>query len=397
MSGGGTATSAAEEPALRGCRVIELAHAIAGPQCAQILADHGADVVKIEPREGETARSALPMADDESLYFASHNRGKRSLVLDLKSPEGLEILLALARRADILITNYTVGVPSRLGWSYRRLSEINPRLIYAHISGFGFDGEGRERRAIDGLIQSMSGVPDCTGDPDQQPTLVGTFIADHIAAYHAAIGILMAMVRRERTGEGAFVDVSMLGAYSVTAAHEVGAATARLPRSRTGNRVPTAFADTFKASDGYIFLCPYGQAKWDDFVRAIGANGELGHLDYFTAVTTERDYAESVVAEWCLARTRDEVLSTMTALKVPCGPVWSVAENVADALAAGDPRVVTVRAPGGGLVHVPGPVTRVGLDSDPSRRVVPQLGEHSDEVLAEVGCPPAHRPEKARW
>lgn len=369
------------DSALQGIRVLELTHAIAGPQCGQILADHGADVLKVEPTTGDFTRDAQPLVDGESLYFACHNRGKRSVQLDLKAESGLQVLHSLVSDADVLITNYTVDVPSRLGWDYATLERLNPRLVMVHITGFGSTGPDRDLRAYDGIIQAMSGIPELTGPPDGDPVLVGAYLADHLAAYQATMAVLFALQRRARTGRGAFVDVSMLEAYMATLAHEVGEALAGRPRPRAGNRVPTAFADTFPAADGHVFLAPIGEDCWQRFCQALGRDDWVSGLDYASAVADRRLEAEAGVRAWCAERTRDQIAELMRQWRVPSGPVRTVEEAGRHAVASGRTSLAQVRTPTGRPLIVPGPVARVGLSGSLRRDQVPALGEHTDEVL----------------
>jgi crotonobetainyl-CoA:carnitine CoA-transferase CaiB-like acyl-CoA transferase len=382
--GGASDGGVTDDSALAGIRVIELTHAIAGPQCGQILADHGADVIKVEPATGDVSRGARPYVEDESLYFACHNRGKRSVVLDLKSEPGLADLFALAAGADVLLTNYTADVPLRLGWDYAAVREVNPGLIMVHITGFGTTGPDREARAYDGIIQGMSGIPELTGPPDVPPVLVGAFLADHLAAYQATMAVLFALQRRARTGRGAFVDISMLEAYSATLAHEVGEALAGRSRPRAANRVPTAFANTFLAADGYVYLAPLGEDRWRAFSSAIGREDWIGQLDYDAAVTDRRDEAEQEVSAWCAGRSRHEVTEIMRACGVPAGPVRTVAEAGRYALDSGRDTLMQVRSPEGQSFTVPAPIARVGLTDSPRRNEVPGLGQHTDGVLGEL-------------
>lgn len=378
------ASGAGADSALEGIRIVELTHAIAGPQCGQILADHGADVIKVEPATGDMSRNARPHVDGESLYFACHNRGKRSIVLDLKAPDGLLALHDLAADADVLLTNYTVDVPTRLGWDYATLQKLNPGLVMVHITGFGSTGPDRGLRAYDGIIQSMSGIPELTGSADSGPVLVGTFLADHLAAYQATMAVLFALHRRTRTGLGGFIDVSMLEAYSAPLAHEIGEALAGRTRPRSANRVPTAFANTFRAADGYVYLAPLGQDQWQVFSRAIGQEAWIGRLDYDAAVAERRAEAEATVSAWCAARSRAEVAEAMTSAGVPHGPVRTVAEAGCHALGNGRAALTQVRSPDGRSFTVPGPVAQVGLTRATRRQEVPVLGEHTAEVLAEL-------------
>lgn len=258
--------------ALDGIRVLELGHAISAPHCAQILGDHGADVIRIEPPGGDRTRAALPVEGGDSLYFAAHNRGKRSVVIDLKHRRGLDILLALADTADVLVTNYSAGVPDRLGMGYGVLSKRNPRLVFVHITGFGSRGAGSDYGAYDGIIQAMSGVPSLTGQPGGPPVFTGAFVADHLAATQAAVGALLGLSRRGVTGTGSYVDICMLEGYLTTLAHHVGSALdVGEVRDANGNMVPTAFANTFPASDGLVYLAPLAPAAWQALCTVIDA------------------------------------------------------------------------------------------------------------------------------
>src|SRR5215469_3400807 len=183
---------------LEGIRVLEFGHAISAPHCCQLLADHGADVVKVEPLTGDTARLALPVRDGVSLYFAAHNRGKRSLAVDLRQERGRGVLERLAERADVVVTNYSARAAEQLGLTGPALHAINARLVFVHVTGFGNQGAFRDHGAYDGVIQAMSGVPSVTGAAGD-PTLVGVFVPDHLAAYQAAFAVMLALEERRRT------------------------------------------------------------------------------------------------------------------------------------------------------------------------------------------------------
>lgn len=375
------------EGSLDGIRVLELGHAIAAPHCAQILADHGADVIRVEPPGGDRTRGALPVADGDSLYFAAHNRRKRSVILDLKDPRGRDIFLALADRTDIVVTNYSAGVPDRLGIGYTVLSTRNPRLIFVHITGFGSDGPARDFGAYDGIIQAMSGVPSITGDPGGPPVFAGAFVADHLAAMQATVGALLALTRRSVTGTGGYVDISMLDGYMSTLAHHVGAAldTSEFPAAN-GNRVPTAFANTFPAADGYVYLAPLAPDAWRAFCRVIDAPSWIVDSEPRWRILDGRSDIERVVSEWTSRRTRHDIVGTLRAARVPCGPVNDVAEAVTDAVHHGRSNPVTaVQMPSGRRWHVPSAEIRLGSSSTERVPTVPAPGEHSAEILAELG------------
>lgn len=371
-------------PPLDDIRVIEVGHAIAGPHCAQILADHGADVIKVEPHGGERGRGAPPYAGAESVYFACHNRGKRSICLDLKDPAGLEALLALCDTADVLLTNYSAGVPARLGFSYEELSARNPRLIYAHITGFGTDTDMRETRAYDGVIQSMSGIPYLTGPPDGEPVLAANFPADHVAAYHATMAILLALVGRERHDVGAYLDIPMFDSYFATISTDVDDVKRGRPRTRTGNKVLTGFQDTFKTQDGEVFIAPLGFGAWERFCTAVGHDDWREAVSYEQALGPRRDELQAAIGTWTAARTTEGVLAAMLEADIACGPVKTVSEAVETVIEMGRGMVMTVTTGDGTEVNVPGPPLQYGLANHRRARHVPALGADTESVLAEL-------------
>ena len=375
----------ATQSSLNGIRVIELTHAIAGPQCGQILADHGADVIKVEPPNGELARNAYPHLNDESVYFSCHNRGKRSIVLDLKIPEGMSAFRQLVKSADAVLTNYTVDVPKKLGWDYEELKKLNKSIVMAHITGFGSTGPDRSLRALDGIIQAMSGIPNFSGTPQSGPMFAAAFVADHVASYHAALGIMFALYKRNLTGQGEFVDISMLDAYASTSAHAIGTSLAGDPPRPVGNRIATSFGNTFTASDGFIFLSPIGTVMWDKFCVAIGRDDWVEIMPYESAIFQYRDETEQVINEWCSVRTRAEIARILSECGVPCGPVQSPREYAQHAIQIDSGGVVEVSTPSRQRFMVPGPIAPVGLTAAKNRWQVPEVGEHTNEILEELG------------
>jgi CoA:oxalate CoA-transferase len=382
--------------ALSGTRVLELGHAISAPHCAQILADQGADVIRIEPPGGDRTRGALPVVDGDSFYFAAHNRNKRSVIVDLKSGRGREVFTRLADTADIIVTNYSAGVPDRLGIGYDALSASNPRLVFVHITGFGSSGPAREYGAYDGIIQAMSGVPSLTGAPGGPPTFVGAFVADHLAAMQAALGAVLALNRRAATGEGGYVEISMLDGYLSTLAHHVGTAVdlGEVPAAE-GNQVPTAFANTFPAADGFVYLAPLAPAAWRAFCTVIEAPPHVTDSDPRWRIHEGRAEVEGVVRAWTAGRPRKEIIDLLRAARVPCGPVNDVAEAVSDPVHEGRDPVMSVLMPSGRRVHVPGPQVRLGEPRPAQPAPVPAAGQHTAQVLAELGYGPRELDELA--
>lgn len=374
----------ADATALGGIRVLELTHAIAGPQTGQILADHGADVIKVEPPGGELARMAFPVEGEDSVYFAAQNRGKRSVVLDLKNPDGLATLLRLVEDADVVVTNYSAEVPDRLGWGFEALKAVNPSIIMVHITGFGSTSPDRSLLAFDAIIQCMSGIPDITGLPDGDPTLVGTFVADHLTAYRASMSVLMALRMRDVDPQAQFVDVDMLSTYMRLLAHDVHESLEGRPARRDGNRAPVSIGNTHRTMDGFVHLAPVGFGKWPAFCREIGREDWAQSLSYEDAVLVARDDVDEFVAAWCRTRTSAEILERMARLAVPAGPVRELADAVRRLDERGDESIVRVTSPTGHAIAAPGPMTPVGLSRSGRRLRIPRVGEHTDEVLAEL-------------
>jgi CoA:oxalate CoA-transferase len=380
--------------ALQGVRVLELGHAISAPHCAQVLADHGAEVIRIEPPGGDRTRWALPVIEQDSLYFAAHNRGKRSVIINLKEPRGRELFLELADTADVVVTNYSARVPDQLGIGFETLRERNPRLIFVHITGFGTAGAGRDYGAYDGIIQAMSGVPSLTGEPGGPPVLVGAFVADHLAALQASVGVLLALARRAATGTGGFIEVSMLDGYFSTLAHHVASAVdLGLTPAANGNQVQTAFANTFPAADGFVYLAPLAPHAWQSLCRVIGAPAWMADSEPRWRIGEGRIEIERVVRDWTVTRPREQIIGELRAVGVPCGPVNNVAEAVTDPVQTGREPIATVRMPSGRLLHVPGPEVRLGPVADEDAdapqaeqiRVVPPAGADTAQVLAALG------------
>ena len=366
--------------ALAGIRVLELTHAIAGPHCGQILADRGADVIKVEPPGGDFSRSARPIRNGESIYFSCHNRGKRSVVLDLKSGDARADFDRLIAQSDIILTNYAADVPARLGWDYDQLKDRFPRLVFVHITGFGRQSEDRAKRAYDGIIQSMSGIPASTGWSDSAPTLTSAFVADHIASYSAALGAMFALRERDRTGRGGLVDISMLDSYAASSAHFIERALSGDEPRPSGNRVATAFGNTFRTLDGAVYLAPLGTEKWRVFCGLIGRADWVTDMPYQTMVDHRRDEAEDYVAMWCATRSTQQIVDLMNDRGLPCGPVLTSRQYAERAIASGV--AVDVTSPDGQTFVVPGPFGGdVGLARHDRSRAVPAVGADGDQVL----------------
>ncbi|MGH3242446.1 MAG: CaiB/BaiF CoA transferase family protein [Spirillospora sp.] len=364
-------------------RVLEFGHYIAGPFCSQILADQGADVIKVEPPEGDASRGAETLSYND-VYFHALNRNKRSVMLDLKSDAGQDALVTLLRSADVVVTNYAVGIPERLGFGYARARDVNPRLVYVHASGFGNDSPYAKRPAFDGIIQAMSGLVHLTGEPDGTPMQAGLFVPDHVTGLYAALAVMFGLSRRHTTGEGSFTDLSMLDSM-MSLLGPCLAEAVQLGQSpmRVGSKVRRSYAGTYTAADGYVYLAPMTLRMWTALAAVVDAPDLL---PYFTTPATDtrldhRDELDRTIETWTRAHTVAEVVARMGDVGVPCSPIFSV-----DTLAS-DPHVrhrAMVRSipleNGDGEVIVPGsplPVIDTAFTTGP-----PSIGQHTKEILA---------------
>ncbi|MFL5417132.1 MAG: CaiB/BaiF CoA transferase family protein [Myxococcales bacterium] len=363
--------------------VLDLTRVRAGPTCVRQLADWGANVVKIEPPEHLVA-SVPPGGPREGPDFQNLHRNKRSLTLDLKSKDGVEVLRRLAARADVVVENFRPDVKTRLGIDYPVLSKVNPRLVYASISGFGQDGPYRDRPGVDQIAQGMGGLMSITGEPGRGPMRVGIPIADLTAGLFAALGILVALFEREESGKGQEVQTSLLQSQIFMLDFQASRwLNAREVPKQAGNNHPTSIpTGVFKTSDGHINVAAVGGTMWERLCHAIGAEALLTDPAYATAAarSKNRDALNAVLDTYFVQRPGAEWVEKLNAAGVPCGPIYSMDQVFAD------PQVEHL-----GIVQSLDRLRVVGqpmtLGRTPSRLVgkPPGRGEHSSEVLREAG------------
>ncbi|WP_127142999.1 CaiB/BaiF CoA transferase family protein [Pelagibacterium montanilacus] len=382
-------TSHPAAASLSGLKVLDLSRFIAGPHCAMVLADLGADVVKIErPKGGDDTRLLGPYLEQESIYFMMFNRNKRSMTLDFRNPRSQDLLRDLVREADIVIENFRPGTMEKMGCGWETLREINPRLIMARLSGFGQNNSKSGEPCFDGIAQAMMGLMDLTGHPDEGPSMAGTFIVDYVTALHATIGILSALEHRHQTGKGQMVDVSLIGGATsllMTAIPEY----LRLGRTmtRSGNRDRYAApANTFQARDGvWVHVVAGNDAHFPRFARMIG-KPELLEDNRFSSLDARMknvDAIEAIAAEWMAGLTADEALAALNTAELPSARVRTVAEVADDPFMREAGHLVDIEHPKAGTVTMHG--ITVGLSDAPGsvRMPPPQLGAHTQEVLSE--------------
>ncbi len=376
---------------LEGCRVIELAHIMAGPVCGLMLADMGADVVKVEKATGDdTRRSVPPDIQGESAAFMMMNRNKRGIVLDLKHPQGKSALLRLIKDADVLIENYRRGTLERLGLGYETLSSHNPGLIYCEISGFGRTGPYAERGGFDLIAQGMSGLMSITGEGEGRPPVkVGAPVSDITAGILGAMGVAAAYARRLQTGEGQRVDTSLFEAAIVQTYWQsaITFATGVSPGPMGSAHPLNAPYQAFRTADGWINIGAANQANWERLVKLIGVP-ELRVDPRFS--TNDRRMANRPVLEDTLNRvfsvqTTAYWLDVLQAGGFPAGPVLSIAEMQQDPQALARDMVVETMHPLAGRVSTLGLPVKFHGTPGGVRRPAPLLGQHTREVLAELG------------
>jgi crotonobetainyl-CoA:carnitine CoA-transferase CaiB-like acyl-CoA transferase len=371
---------------LDGVRVLDLSHALAGPYCTMLLGDLGADVIKIEPPSGDQARKwGPPFIDGEAAYFLSVNRNKRSVVLDLKRPEGRKSADALAMQADVVVENFKPGAAARLGLGAHELQARKPLLVYASISGFGQNQP--QLAGYDQIAQGTSGMMSVNATPDGPPIKVGIPIGDISAGMFAAHAILASLVERARTGRGRYIDIALNDALLALFTYQAGRlfATGQEP-SREGNHHATiAPYGTFAVSDGFINIAVATDVQYLRFCEAIGAP-ELATDPRF-GTNPQRQALRSQLIREIEARLRDgtraEWLARFEKQGIPAGPIQDMAEAFESPLATARNMRVVIDHPVAGRISQVGAPWKLDAQSSPIRRPPPLLGEHTAEVLHE--------------
>ncbi len=374
---------------LSGITVLDLSRVLAGPYAAMLLSDLGATVIKIEqPSAGDEARGFGPFIDGVSGYFVSVNRGKLGVTLDLKHPRGREVFLRLAQKADVLVENFRGGTMDRLGIGYGTLSEINPRLIYLSLTGFGRTGPRATDPAYDMIIQGMSGIMSVTGEPSGRPVRVGTSIGDLSAALFGVIGVALALFRRERTGVGGLVDIAMLDSlFSLLENAVMRASIEGAPPGPLGTRHSTiAPFDVYPTKDGAMVLCAGNDVLWGKFLDAAKRPGLKDDARFSSNRLRCENVGEmtAVIAGILAERTTAEWLEILRAADVPAGPLNTVADAMHDAQIAARGMLTDIVQPGAGTFWVAGSPVRIDNEPPAAPKPAPALGEHTEQVLKDM-------------
>jgi formyl-CoA transferase len=379
------------EQALAGVKVLDLTQFEAGPSCTEMLAWLGADVIKVEaPKMGEQGRWLLTEKQGvDSHYFLLLNANKRSITLNLKSAEGREIFRELVKKADILSENYSLGTLEGLGLGYETLRDLNPRLIYLTIKGFGTSGPYSSYKSFDMIAQASGGAMTLTGFPGTPPLKPGPTIGDTGTGMHAAVGVLAAYIQRQRTGKGQKVELAMQEAVlNFCRVPMMATYVTQKPVPRTGNRLPGILGDIFPCAPGgdddYVFVLCTTPEMWKSLCEAIG-RPELVDDERFINARARAHNLEplaAIVGEWTRQRTKHDVMRILGEAGVPCGKVLDSVELLNDPHLKERGMVVTVNHPVRGAFTMPGCPVRLE-DSPVEVRAAPLLGQHNGEVYGE--------------
>ena len=373
--------------ALDDIRIVDLTRVIAGPYATTLLGDMGAQIIKVElPGRGDDGRYGYPTVEGVPVVFLALNRNKKGITLDLRKPQGAELFRRLVRQADVIVENFAAGTMEKWGFGYDALSEINPRLIYAALSGFGQSGPYAQRTSYDIIAQAMGGLMALSGFPDGPPTRGGGALGDFIGGVFTALGVLCAVHYRDRTGKGQMVDVSNMDAIFSMLDNwpTVYGLTGQLPQ-RMGNRHPfTAPYDCFHAKDGWLVIAVGNSQLFRSLVTAMGMP-DLGRDARFkspNARLERHDEVNRIVGDWVKDRTVAEVMQVLgpEGANVPCAPVMTLDRLVADPHVHARQMVVDVPHDKLGKVPVTGVPLKLSESPGSIEHLGPELGQHNDEI-----------------
>ena len=378
--------------ALEGIRVLDLTRALAGPFCTLMLGDNGADVIKVEiPGTGDDTRKwGPPFIGEESAYYLSINRNKRSLTLNLQDAQAQEVFMKLAKDIDVVVENFTPGVMGRFGLDYDAVKAVSPKVVYCSISGFGQDGPYRNRPAYDQIMQGVGGLMSITGEPDGEPQKIGIAVTDIGAGMWSAFAIMAALHHREKSGEGQYIDISMLDAQVAWLTYQAAFffANGEAPK-RMGAAHPTLVPyQAFMCNDGkYINVAVGSERIWGRFCQGMGREDLKDHPDYATnsVRVNHRGAMVSMLQDIFLTRPVAEWVEDLQAANVPCGPINDLADVFADPQVLARNMYLEMPHPTLGSIKQTGLPIKFSLTPGGLDRHPPLLGEHNQEILQSLG------------
>lgn len=374
---------------LTGVRVLDLSRVLAGPYCTMMLADYGADIVKIEPpKVGDDSRAFGPFVGKESAYFMSLNRNKRSMVLNFKNPAEVDLFREMVKHADVVVENYRPGTMEKFGLGYEELKAINPKIIYAACSGFGHSGPYQYKPAYDIIVQAMGGIMSITGPESGEPTRVGASVGDVIAGMFTAYGVMLALYHREKTGDGQKVDVGMLDCQVAILENAIAryVTSGNVP-TPLGNRHPsiTPFA-SFTSKDGHIIVGAGNDRLWVKLCNILGkpeliADSRFDTNGHRTANVNElTDILNAIFKQ----KTTDEWMEALETAELPCAPINTVDKIVNDPQIKARNMIVEVEHPVAGHLKMPGLPVKLSATPGSVEKAAPLLGQHTAELLKEI-------------
>lgn len=372
--------------ALKDVRILDFTQYLSGPHCTSVLCELGAEVIKIErPVIGEPERKAAPMSPKgESYQFMAYNRGKKSITLNLKNTEGLEIAKKLVTKCDVLVENFAPGVLNRLGLSYEVASKINPGIIYASISGFGQTGPRRDQITFDVVGQAMGGLMSVTGYEGGEPLKVGISLADYMGGYNGVIGILAALHYKIVTGEGQRIDISMQDSiWAMVFPDRADYFDTLVSPKRIGNRLSSSAPfGSYKARDGYVVICTITDGQWHNVLKAIGREDLIDDERFQTRVLRAKNMVdiESIVNKWLSNKTVEEALKIFEEFQVPSSPVPTFEQVANDPQILHRKMIIEAEQPLSGKVKLSGSVYKMSRTPGNRALRIPLVGEHNQEI-----------------
>jgi crotonobetainyl-CoA:carnitine CoA-transferase CaiB-like acyl-CoA transferase len=376
---------------LNGIKVVDLSRFIAGPYCTMKMGDMGAEVIKVEAAgKGDDSRAlGPPFINGESAYYLSFNRSKKSIALNLREEKAIEILKRMIQKADVFVENFRIGVTAEMGLTYEDVAKIKPDIIYCSITGYGHNSPYRDKPSFDVMVQGEAGLMSITGLPDGPPQRVGVAIADILGGLHAIEGILLALLVRNKTGQGQFIDVSLMDSVLAILTYQAGhfLATGDGPR-RTGNRHPMITPyESFESQDGYIIFAVGNQRLWENFVSALGRDDLKRDPRFATMTDRNRYYSElkDILDSITKKKTTAEWVGIMEAAGVPCGRIRTLDQVLTDHHVYEREMVVELKHSSAGLIKLVGIPIKLSLTPGEVILPPPALGEHTIEILNELG------------
>ena len=377
---------------LEGIKVVDLGHFIAGPMCTMILGDMGADVIKVElPDRPDDSRSlGPPFIGGEATYYLSFNRSKRGITINTKTSAGVNILKKLLKEADVLVENFRVGVIAKMGLSYDEISALNPAIIYCSISGYGQDSPSKDKPAFDAMIQGESGFMSITGFPDGLPTRVGVALSDIAGAVYAVQGILLALIARQKTGKGQYIDIAIMDSLVSFLTYQAGIyfATGDSP-TRLGNRHPVITPyESFVTNDGYVIIAAGSRRLWERLCNEVLKRPELIKDPRFLTMAernTNQPQLKTIIEEQTKEKSSKEWIELLEKSGIPCGRIRTVGQVLEDENLKVRGMVVEKEHPTAGKIRLLGNPMKLSHTPIEVSLPPPLLGQHTVEILKESG------------